>query len=62
MTLELHCNACGALLIGEPEEELAANVREHAEGHGHSRPISIEHIRSRLNRETSQEHKHEREH
>jgi hypothetical protein len=48
VTLELTCMACGATLASESEEELLGTVQEHVLAHGHSRPLAIEHIRSRL--------------
>lgn len=51
MTIELHCKACGALLVGETEEELVANVQAHAQGHGHTKPLTAAHIRYRLEHE-----------
>ena len=48
VALKLKCMACRATLAGETEEELLSNVQEHVQGHGHSRPLTIEHIRSRL--------------
>ncbi|MBW4033576.1 MAG: DUF1059 domain-containing protein [Acidobacteria bacterium] len=50
--LELQCMACEAKLSGATEEELLAAVQEHVQAHGHSRPLTIEHIRSRLQRGT----------
>ncbi len=52
MTLNLRCMACDATLTGEDEDELLGNVGEHVQGHGHSRPVTIDHIRSRLEHET----------
>ncbi len=49
--LQLHCTACDTLLTGTTEEELLATVQEHVGSHGHFRPLTIEHIRSRLERE-----------
>jgi predicted small metal-binding protein len=51
--LELECMACEAKLTGTTEEELLATVQEHIQKHGHARPLTIEHIRSRLRRSTS---------
>lgn len=48
LTLELRCRACDAVMSGETEDELAVNVQEHVARHGHTRPITAEHIRSRL--------------
>jgi len=46
--LTLTCRTCGTPITGDTLEELTANVQAHASQHGHSRPISPEHIRARL--------------
>ncbi len=48
MTLSLTCRRCGTVLSAESEEELAALGQEHARQHGHTRPMSHEHVLARI--------------
>jgi predicted small metal-binding protein len=41
MALEVTCPPCGAMIRGEDDAELVANVREHASEHGHDLPAGL---------------------
>lgn len=50
MTLRLTCRRCGALLSADTEDELATLGQQHAQQHGHTRPLSRDHVLARIRR------------
>ncbi len=46
----LTCRNCGKVLSADTEAELACLGQEHAREHGHTKPMSSEHIRARIRR------------
>ncbi len=50
MTLSLTCRQCGTVLSADTEDELVALGQQRAERHGHTRPLSREHVLARIRR------------
>ncbi len=55
MTLSLTCKSCGEVITAETEDEFIAKGKAHATKHGHTRPLTREHILARLHRKHSKE-------
>lgn len=60
MILSITCKSCGAAITGDTDDELVENVQAHASNHGHSRPLTRNHVLHRLAHEKDQ-HPHAKE-
>ena len=55
----LTCRSCGAVISGDTLQALTTAVQDHARQHGHARPITAEHIRTRLEHEARDENQND---